>query len=58
MKLFELLRQIQDACQNDGNLNKEVIIYNKQEHESYNSVAISIEHPNSITLFVEWPNSI
>lgn len=26
MKLFELMRQIQDACLNDGNLEKEVIV--------------------------------
>lgn len=59
MKLIELMRLIQDACLNDGNLEKEVIVV-------LNNHIISIEEYNIIDVkgqlnqlqihIEEWPN--
>lgn len=53
MKLFELMRQIQDACRNDGNLEKEVVIFDVNDKEEiYNIEGIITDHPNTITIEV------
>lgn len=49
MKLRELLKQIQDACLNDGNLDKDVIIQSDKDDILY-VMGVKTEHPTTIII--------
>lgn len=55
MKLLELMRQIQDACLNDRNLEKEVVlIYDNQSISTEKHKIVSVESRiNNIQFHIE-----
>jgi hypothetical protein len=52
MTLLELLHQITDACNQDGNLNREVVIVSK-EHGTIKPLSVFTEHPKQIIIKAE-----
>ena len=52
MTLLELLHQITDACNQDGNLNREVVIQS-EEFGTLKTLNVKTDHPQKIIIETE-----